>query len=230
MKLLRNIKYLLILIAVLGLASCGSEREYKKREQALIQAISAGGTPLTDAEMAVSLRICYAFRSKHTTFKAEQVGKGFRFKVDESFCDNRKEQEFINTVVSDLGLDRPLEYSSSSSRPYFKTIMTNVFGPIKSICDEVLRGNTPSNVITVSQDEVMEVRFINSVYDEFEVRYGRKVKFTDVNYKPYKVENFKVLTNSLSSGNLLGLVTESSRKALCDDGLTERTTLQTYAP
>lgn len=225
----RNFKYLAFILALV-VAGCGSDKQYKKKEQAFTQAISAGGAPLPDEELAVALRICYALRSKHTTFKAEQVGKAFRFNVKETFCDGRNEEEFINTVVNDMGFDQPLEYSSTNTRPYFKKIMTNVYGPLKGLCEEVLKGNTPANVVNLGPDEVMEVSFENGVYDTFELRYGRKVKPLDVTYTPYKVETFKVLTNSRSSGNLLGLVSESERRQPCTDSLNERLTHQIYTP
>jgi len=77
---------------------------------------------------------------------------------------------------------------------------------------------------------VMEVGFVNGLYDEYEIRYGRKKVKTDVTYSPYKVERFKVLTNSRSSANLLGLVVESYRAQSCDNSVNLRETTQTYVP
>ena len=221
--------YMAILLSLV-LVSCGSDRQTVKKEQALVQAIQAGGAPLSDSEVAVALRICYAFKSKHTTFKAELVGKPFTFDLKENYCDGHKEQEFLNTVVTEIAFDQPLQYLSQSQRPYFRTIMTHIYGPLNKICDDVLKGNTPSNVVTIDSESVMEVGFVNGLYDEYEIRYGRKKVKTDVTYSPYKVERFKVLTNSRSSANLLGLVVESYRAQSCDNSVNLRETTQTYVP
>lgn len=218
------------ILMTLLLSACGSDHKTVKKEQALVQAIQAGGAPLNDSEVAVALRICYAFKSKHTTFKAELIGKPFTFDVKENFCDGHKEQEFLNTVVTEIAFDQPLQYSSQSQRPYFNKIMTHIYGPLNKICDDVLKGNTPANVISIDSETVMEVSFLNGLYDEYEIRFGRKKLKTDITYTPYQVERFKVLTNSRSSASLLGLVVESYRAQACSDSTNLRETTQNYVP
>lgn len=214
------IKLIKVLFLISVLTACGRTYSGKDdREIDLISPVIAGGRALTNAEMPIALRICYAFRSKRTNYQAEYANSTFNFELKEKSCTDVNESTSTFATVLKMGRlpTDSMYFDSSSTKPYFKEVMTHVEGPISFICDEVIKGNTPLNLSQLTTKDVFEVNFFSDAIsgDGFEIRYAAKVDALNTNYSVFRLERFSVMTNATSAGNKIGLVSEASRYESC---------------
>jgi hypothetical protein len=216
-----SVKQLFIfLIAALLLNACGAHKREQNFRVDLSSSIVAGGQALSDSENAVALRICYAFKTKNTLFRAELVNKTFRMQVSQTYCAANKpaESEFINTILRAPFASSSMFFDSASSRPYFKDVQTDSVGPMKEFCELLVQGGGPPfNVFVLGGGEAVEYSFFSGPNDSYSIRYGKRKGSSDINYEPYKIERFEILTNATVAGSYYGLEMKSERWTTCSD-------------
>ena len=198
-------------------SACGAHKRGSVEDNVdFTSKIITGGSPLPEDQMAVALRICYAFRSKRSNFRTEYMGNSFRFKTTRTSCNEPGQRvEYLNTTLRQNLESDPMTFDTTTDLKYFKKVKTHQDGILSNICDQVIKGETPVNVFD-HKNGVAEVTFYENLgVDNFSVRYGSKSSALQVDFDPVKIENFKVLTSSASSGNLIGLVYESDRYEPC---------------
>ncbi|MDC1174283.1 hypothetical protein OAT67_02735 [Bacteriovoracaceae bacterium] len=224
----------ILTIALLAFVGCGAGHKGTQEKVVLNQSISAGGSVLNDTEVATALRICYAFRSKKTQFRATKLNTDFKYSTSFKDCDERlfSPTAVITTTLKQLLESEPMVYDSSSDLPYLKVVQTHMDGAIEGICDQVLKGETPLNVQEVSPTEIIQYAFKSSLAngDSYEVMHAKRESTTVNEFIVDKVEKFKVLTNATVAGDLLGLVSEYESHENCEDEDFVKTFIQDYQP
>ncbi len=207
------------LILIFLLSGCGYDQTYTGENTNFTSSVTSGGSPLTDQEMAVALRICYAFRTKRTVFLAEKLDVNFNFSYQAKDCDgNLVTDTNLNTTLKQLLPDGPLSYESvSSGQPYMREVQTDTDGYLVSYCGEVLKGDTPLDVKEIN-NEYLEYEFLNDFYDTVIIRIGSGARPEDPTPVVKRILRYEILTNQQSSGSYLGLVNKMSQRVACDPG------------
>lgn len=224
--------FFLIILSGLFLQGCGIDKTYRGGEAlAFSDNLLTGGTPLNDGEMAVALRICYAFRSKRTKFLAEMIESPFNFSFQTKDCnDNISTPTDLNTTLKQLMVDGPMSYEASGvTYSYMREVQTDVNGELSELCNQIFKGETPLNVMELN-NEYYEYRFTSNVYDTVEIRVGAKNDPNASEPSVNRMRRMEVLTNQQSSGDYLGLVVRSSRYFPCNNegSATVRSQEQTF--
>jgi hypothetical protein len=213
----KTIKLLLIITLI---SSCGLDSNKRRdgdRPVNFSQSISAGGAPLSDQEKSIATRICYAFRSKRSTFRSELIGNVFNFKFNKTSCDGSKENDQYSTVLRQVLQSAPLVYDSDNSNHFYKNVQSDQHGHLQQICKSVLNGETPLDTFDYLGG-IAQVRFFSKLGDNFEVVLARKKSALDSEYLPYQAERYTVLTSSGATGELLGLISKSKKYTPCAQG------------
>lgn len=223
--MLNNLLYISILSLLL---SCGGHKGSKKVDRVDFGAtLSATGSPLTDNEMAIALRICYALRSKKSLFRSEKIGSDFRFKIENESCKGDKSDEFLNTKLKENGSN--LYYESvnpSQSIDYNDLVETHDTANLINICTEVFKGNNPNNTIQMSFDDIFKVVFFNEIYgDGYEIHYGRRQNSLSNDFDLRQMNRFYVLTSGVPAGSYQGLIHVFEKRVRCANNGTQYSTL-----
>lgn len=209
------------LILVGALTSCGYDKSSGEKEESLYfsEAALTGGAPLDDAQMAVALRVCYAFRTKRSKFLVEMLGDNFNFSHTATTCDGSSTQSsFSAQLVQDNSTD-PLKYESDFSGSYIREVQTDLNGYLSNLCGNVLAGETPLNTTQIN-NELYEYRFQSSTSagDRISITIGSNQTIGASTPTVTQKLVFNILTNATSSGNYQGMVIEATRYLPCAGG------------
>lgn len=214
-----SLKSLVLLVLMGSLASCGYDKSGTQSSDVLgfSSAALKGGVPLSDGEMAVALRVCFAFRTKRTKFSVEMLGNTFDFNYIAKDCQGKEDHKSFSAQLMQQSSTQPLRYQSSFSGPYISEVQTDINGYLSGLCSSVLAGETPLNTREIDNN-LYEYRFQSSVSggDMVSVTIGSKVNPTDSAPTVMQKVTLDVLTNATSSGNYQGMVTEATRYIPCD--------------
>lgn len=221
---------LFTLIVVLIISGCGIDKSFENGEVSLkfSQAVEAGGSPLNDSEMAVALRVCYAFRSKRTKFLAELLETNFNFNFQENDCQGAVTRNTsISTTLKQLESGGPLSYEATAvGFAYQREVFTDINGVMEDLCTQILKGETPLDVFDIN-NEYHEYNFTSGIYDTVDIKVGSKASPNDSSPTVREVIRLEVLTNQQSSGDYLGTVYRHTRYYPCDGGAF-KTKMQTF--
>lgn len=202
----------------LGGSSCGIDKDYRPSTNlSFSESLLSGGRPLNDAEMAVALRVCYAFRSKRTKFLAEMLENQFNYTYQIKNCEDEMSSPVeLSTTLKQLMVDGPMSFEASGvTFSYMREVQTDVNGDLADLCTQIFKGETPLNVLE-KQNQYYEYSFFSNVYDTIEVRVGAMKSPTATVATVMRMVRLEVLTNQQSSGDYLGLVVRSSRYFPCE--------------
>jgi hypothetical protein len=231
---LKNSILLFALLSVL-LSGCGVDFDSgtSSSGQGLVfsETVSEGGRPLTDSELGVALRICYAFRSKRSKFLSQFLDSNFSFNFTKKSCsENVVSTSLVSTSLKQPLPGGPLSYESLSASNHFKLVETDINGDLVDVCSLVFKGETPMNVMTI-HNETYEFRFLASTYDTVEILIGANTN--PQNPRQFVVNRQKrmeVLTNQSSSGEYLGMVVKASLTTRCSDDVRSTQVQEFIAP
>lgn len=219
------------LFTLILLAGCGVDKTYTggKVSMSFSNSLESGGSPLSDNEMAVALRICYAFRSKRTKFMAELLENPFNFTLKENDCSNIEGRNVVlNTTLKQLNVGSPMSYETTGVNfAYQREVYTDVNGELSNLCSQVLKGETPLDIAEI-KNEIYEYQFFSQIYDTAEIKIGALKAPTDAEPTVSQVIRLEVLTNQQSSGDYLGMVNRSTRYYPCNGGSNTASREQTF--
>lgn len=205
-----------ILVSCWLLISCGYEPNYRKTAaSAFSSGIEKGGRPLSDMEMGVAQRVCYAFRSKRVKFSAELMGNPFNFVYVTNNCDGGVISEPLHTTLSQVNVGGSLSFESTFLKAYNREVQTDIHGYLAKVCEQVLKGETPLNYLE-QNNESFEYAFSSSVYDKIDVLIGNQ-NLNSGNIAVNRMISLEVLTNQTSAGDYLGLVVKTTSSFPCDN-------------
>ncbi len=208
----------LFLLTPLGCGDFNGSSSLQSDIEALGATISPTGSSLSDEEVSVALRICYAYRSKGTRFRTDRLNKLFRFEMEKTDCDQSKKIESFNSTLKLDSNDVMYFDAPSFMGPYNRVVQTHDNGHLGSICRQLFAGTTPRNT-SVEGDRLLEFSFLKRFQDGYLVRYGKRKDPTDSSeYEVERIERFYVQTNSQATGVPYGLVSQWEWRKMCSDG------------
>ena len=208
------------LLLALFLMSCGNSGRSPATESQLGSALISGGE-YTAAEKNIALRICYAYRSKNTNFRANFIGTSFLFNVSVDTCEGDSENETLTTTLQAPLASQPMVYDSTSPLDYYKEVLTEQAGPLSPVCSALLKGGEPLKSI-LQGNNLIEISFFANDIDNIIVR---KAKKTGSNYIVYEEQRFQVDSDS-DLGNRIGQIKLFSKEKQCANGRVETLTQQ----
>ncbi len=230
-RIWRGTKALIGAGLILMASACGIDKDYRDTTNLYFsESLLSGGRPLNDGEMAVALRICYAFRSKRTKFLAEMLQSEFDFTYQTKDCNNQVSSPVeLKTTLKQLMVDGPMSYEAEGVNfSYMRELQTDINGEMAELCTQIFKGETPLNVVE-KDNQFFEYAFLSNVYDTVEIRVGSQETPQDQAATVMRMNRYEVLTNQQSSGDYLGLVVRGSRYFPCDgDNTKVRSQEQTF--
>lgn len=227
---MEKISHFIVLLSAFTAFSCGIDKSMRDSTNlSFSESLSSGGRPLNDGEMAVALRVCYAFRSKRTKFMAEMLESEFKFSFQTKDCeDTVSSPAELVTTLKQLMVDGPMSYEASGvSSSYLREVQTDVNGDLAELCTQIFKGETPLNVLE-KDNQFHEFSFLSNVYDTVEVRVGALQTPQDTVATVMRMTRLEVLTNQQSSGDYLGLVVRGARYFPCSDNTKVRSQEQSF--
>lgn len=210
---------LILLTAVLIFGCKGSERT---------SSVSSGTTgnvgPITEQseraytenEMAIGKRICGALKQKRELFETMTDMQGiFRLKGEMTSCTTTIPSNIaeFNVAISNAS-STDMEYIASGSRTnYFKDILHDQNGAMKSLCDELTKTTTVSNTSTDGNTAYVVNLLVVDGLDKFEVI--KKIK-SNKSYNIVSAETVAVFTKEAQAGvKFIGVEKERIRYTPC---------------
>lgn len=178
----------------------------------------SGGKSLEESEVAIALRICYAFRSKRSQFKAEFLGKSFDYSYLYRDCEDKEETDSFSATLSQNSSDGALLFNSSFSGNYRRDVQTDTHGLLKEICTDVLSGETPLNSKEI-ENELYEYDFrhLESSKDRAILKIGHKESTQSEEPRVFKKVIFDILTGSTMESTVKGMVIKSKVYLRCEN-------------
>lgn len=152
----------------------------------------------TDSEMVIGRRICKALKNKRQLFEGvTNQAEAFRFKGEYKGCAMTYPQnlaEFSATISNATTSD--LQYIATSSRPYdyFKDVVTDQNGAMKTICENLAASSSVSNTTLNGSSYVIVNLLISEGFDRFEAT--KLSKDASNNYKAVSSEAVNILTQT----------------------------------
>lgn len=196
-------KVALLSILIVTLASCGAGKHKSAAQSQLGSSLTLGAS-FNVEEKNVALRICYAFRSKNTDFRASRLGDLFKFDLTETSCTGVSRAESISTNLSAPFVSRAMVFDGISGINYYSEVETDQHGKLAAICYSLSRGSTPEKSY-LEAGLLVEVSFIDN---SFIIRSAKKI---GPDYIVSKEEFFEVATDS----NGGGIVSSIKRSSSC---------------
>ncbi len=138
-------------------------------------AITAGRTrAYTASELTIARRICSNLKNKREFFETLSNGaEQFRFRAELRNCDNNiyNKDLFTVSIVNANGTDS--EYSSNREN-YFKDVVTDQSGILKTTCDSVIQTDNVNNVVYNGNFKYTVNFLIADGYDRYEITKSQK--------------------------------------------------------
>lgn len=224
-KELRLSPFLLILGLFLG-AGCGVDKDYRSSPLSF-RANLEDGSPLDDGEMGVALRICYAYRSKRAKFFNELINSPFSFNYSQTNCSATVTESRLDTTLRQVVADGPMSFEAPAfTLSYAREVQTDLHGELVSICNQVLKGETPLDFIEVD-GVYSEYIFESGLYDRVTIKKAMQ-KISDGPVEVISSHSFDILTNQSSAGDYLGLVVKTNQFFPCEDSPNVKTITQEF--
>jgi hypothetical protein len=213
--LVKLIKFTVLSAFVAAAGSCGLDRKYIERSPAteLSTAIVEGGRSLSESEMKVAVRVCFALRSKRNNFNTLLMGNTFSFRMKRTTCATSSTSSDASTVLSQ-NIDQ-LYYNTKYTGEFNAVVETDVSGYLSLLCEKVIKGETPVNYYEQGS-ESREISFsaLSLDNDRFTVKVGQK-SGSSVNTTKIVVLDVATSVNALGA-SLIGLIAKETRYLKCN--------------
>jgi hypothetical protein len=208
-------KVFILFILLVSAFSCGNPGRKPSTESQLGNALSAGGEYGAN-EKNIALRICYAFKSKNTNYRASFLNAPFNFNLTSRNCEADEKIETLNTILKAPLASQPIIFDAISDIPYYQNVQTDKAGVLGTLCSSLISGGNPAKSNMVGA-ELIEISFLTSDIDNIIVS---KASLSGANYVVNQEERFSVDT-STSAGNRIGQVKVATRERVCANGRVE---------
>jgi hypothetical protein len=217
-------KVTILFILLASLASCGNSNRSPSTVSQLGSALQPGGE-FSSSEKNIALKICYAFRSKNTNYRASFLDSTFSFDLTYTGCranvDEVEKRETLNTILKAPLTSMPMIFDASTDIPFNNLVETDKHGALKYICSELLAGRNPTKS-KLSGSKMVEVSFYTSGLDNIIVRTASSVSGAFV------IDQEELFEVDTSVGNKTGQVKLIERERACDSGKVESLSQQLF--
>jgi|GEM_PF-2140517 len=226
-KKLRIPPFILLISLVLGFGvGCGVDKDYSG-DPLSFRASLEDGSPLDDGEMGVALRVCYAYRSKRAKFFNELINSPFNFNYSQTNCTGAVTSTRLDTTLRQVVTDGPMSFEAPAfTFSYAREVQTDLYGELASICNQVLKGETPLDFIQV-ENVYTEYIFESGLYDTVTIKKAMQ-RTSEGGVEVVSSHSFDILTNQSSAGDYLGLVVKNTQVFPCEGSPNVKTITQEF--
>lgn len=220
-----------LLLLVAALLGCkASETKLSDVDGGVGPIVTAKERNFTESELAIGRRICSALKNKRTLFDTlTNMQEQFRFRGELKNCNSTAiyGQNEFTTAISNVS-STEYEYVATTARVnYFKDVVTDQNGAMKSICDSLNVSNSVSNRILSGSSYLAVNLLISEGYDRFEVT--KKSKDSSGNYNFVSSEGVSVITQKTQAvEKFFGVEKERVRYSACSGSKDFSTVKQTW--
>ena len=224
-------KKTILLLLVASLIGCKAAKEKLADEAQRVGPIAeVKERNFTASELVIGRRICSALKNKRTLFDTlTNMQEQFRFRGELKNCNSTilYGQTEFTAAISNVS-STEYEYVATSNRAnYFKDVVTDQNGAMKSMCDSLATSDSVSNRI-LSGSSYLSVNFlISEGYDRFEVM--KKSKDAAGNYNTVSAEGVSVITmKTQAAEKFFGVEKDRARYSACSGSKDFSTVRQTW--
>ena len=198
----KHIYHLLSLSGLLAISGCGAGVGIKDPSGYSTNAQMSVVQDLTPEERTIATRICYAYKSKSSSFRGQAFSGGvFVFALNSKNCVDTRASYNVSSVlkVSSTGM----VFEPDSDKSFHKTIQTDESGYLSQLCTKIQNNKAVSNTVTETSTKI-QIQFFKDTLDSYTLRYYAPA--ADGVMKITSSETIKVRTQfDLSSGQILGM-------------------------
>lgn len=187
----------LLFLAVVALVGCkGTESQLNNSTQTGLGGIT---TPkernYTASELTIARRICSALKHKREFFDTlTNMQEQFKFRGELKNCDSTTPyglNEFTANISTVSTTD--FEYVANANKyNYFKDVVTDQSGAMKSFCEAVTTSDNVSNTVLSGSSYLITNVLISEGYDRYEI--SKKSRDAAGNYNLVSIEGVNVIT------------------------------------
>lgn len=171
----------------------------------------------TATELAIGRRICSALKNKRSLFDTlTNMQEQFRFRGELKNCGSTilYGQTEFTAAISNVS-STEFEYIATSSRNnYFKDVVTDQNGAVKSLCDSLATSDSISNTTLNGSSYLVVNLLISEGYDRYEVT--KRSKDSSGNYNFVSSEGVSVITQKTQAAEkFFGVEKDRARYSVC---------------
>ena len=216
-----NITSLLLLLLTI---SCGQNHGSKDRSIASLgEEFTKEIASLDPSSQSIALRICNSLRSKRSYWHTQPiVGKQAKISVYDKSCRStgNVETETISARISSTLLSNPIVFDTLQTTSFLKEVITDVHGPLKTVCPSIFSADAPLEFFADGDDRVYtQFSKIDDSTDRLTLKYA-EVNSNDQQevsgYKVFRIKAYDIKTKS-SDSTYLGTVSEINESESCED-------------
>ena len=213
-------KHFLILSAsTVLLASCGGKKDINKGSEYITTAQLEQTQDLLPGERDIATRICYAYRSKNTSFRTPTyTNRFYDFSINAKNCNDTQANVAISTTIkvsttsSGTLLFTP---TVKTSQAFFQKLQTTASGFLTQLCTKIQNNQPISNTIYDEEsDSTVQIKFFRDDLDSYRLNYF--TKDTEGKTVISSAETFKVRTQfNISPTQVLGMDEKIIKQTTC---------------
>lgn len=198
----KHIYYLLSLTGILAVSGCGSGGGSKDPSGYSTNAQLSVVQNLTPEERTIATRICYAYKSKSSSFRGQSFDGGtFVFAMNSKNCVYTRASYSVSSVLKISSTS--MVFEPDTDKPFHKTIQTDESGYLSQLCTKIQNNKPISNTVTETSTQI-QIQFFRDTLDSYTLRYF--APSADGSMKITSSETIKVRTQfDLNAGQILGM-------------------------
>jgi hypothetical protein len=211
--MINKLNLIFILVFIM---SCGidKDRSSGRSPATLGQEIELEGDTLSSVEQSIAVRICFAYRSKRSRFSTTSIGDDFNFNIEHTQCSGEVIEEDIATKLRQNNVG--LFFDTSYSGEFYEKVETDIDGILKSVCTNVLKGESSANSFEVN-NSTHAISFSTSRnIDSYQVQIAQKTS-SSTEELVVQIIDFEVPEKN-SSNPYYGATTSVKRTIACQTG------------
>lgn len=225
------VKKAALLLLVSALVGCKVSDVKVDEPKAIIGPITAPKERnFTASELEIGRRICSALKNKRTLFDSvTNMQEQFRFRGELKNCDSAilYGQTEFTAAISNVS-STEYEYIAATARKnYFKDVVTDQNGAMKSLCDSLATTDSISNTVLSGSSYLAINLMISEGFDRVEVT--KKAKDAAGNYNFVSAEGVSVITQKTQAAEkFFGVEKDRARYSACSGSKDYSTVRQTW--
>lgn len=174
---------------------------------------------LSVAERGIATRICYAYRSKSTSFRGQNYSSGtFIYNINSRNCVDARTQYNVNSFLR--ASTTAMVMVPDTDKPFMETIQTEQSGYLSQLCEKIQTNRPISNTVSELSTKVQ----INFFRDTADNRDGYTLKYFNPSISHNNalridsMETYKVQTQaSVGQGQIQGMDESYSLYQTCGE-------------
>lgn len=201
-------------------ASCGAKKDVHNDASNYATTLQMEQTQdLQPGERDIATRICYAYRSKNTSFRTPTyTNRFYDFGISTRNCDDVQKNTAITTTIKSSGASAvTLTFTPtvSTDQAFFQKIQTTTSGFLTQLCNKIQNNQAISNTVYDEESgSTVQIKFFRDDLDSYRLNYFSKNAEGQMMIST--AETFKVRTQfNISQSQILGMDEKILKQETC---------------